>query len=309
MPELKIDVGAGTKGPRSLFIKLFTEAELAALFIDQYRSVWTARARKFMKQATAMEKVTWGGRACTLIRHTSVPAADYVRLKSVLATTMDCLGQCPSLTLSAYPIEFLIDSTPGSAGYVIQDKRDAPKKISVFLGSDVWGFQRTNTRIIANYLHKYIRSSSEAEKARRRTLAAVFHEFGHVFHQLTAPSHYFMLGILGILQGRGQSELRKEEHLHSMWRMFPGFPSVAYMKQFHRGIEQYARTQVSGYASEREPEIVAEVFSGLMMGITFAPDTKTLYEALGGHVPEDVMRYETQEVAKISDLIHHWSLP
>jgi hypothetical protein len=312
MSEIEINIGNATTDPASnrLSIKSLSPLELRKCFVTQYRSVWMDRASDFMSSGgTAQERQTRHGVNYSIIRRTSVPAGDYQRLVGVISTAMDCLLQCPSIRFELHPITFVVDSVSGSAGYVVRKSLYEEAQIWVFLGADVWGAQRTTTGIIANYLHKYIRGSNNYEKSRRRTLTAVFHEFGHVFHQLASPSHYFVLGEFSFLWSKTQGELLKNAPYHELWRLFPGFPSVAYMKKFHQGLARYVSAHVSSYAAGREPEIVAEVFSGLMMGITFPPEVLALYRALGGHVPEDEMRYETQEIAVIEDLIHRWAQP
>ena len=296
MSSIKIDVGPATTGARTLSIQRMQDREIGLNFVEQFKDTWHDRASTFMlKGGTASETLTAGALSYRVIRHVSVPAGDYQRLRGILTTAMSCLDQCPSLCLRDYPVEILVDTARGSAGYVIQDKLLGQRKVSVFLGIDIWGTQPTNTGIIANYLYRYLRCS-EAEKIRLRTLTAVFHEFGHVFHQLLSPSHYFALAVLPILSGKGEKEMREPRN-RPMWRLFDMCPSVAYLRDFHRGLQRYLSAHVSSYASDRPLETVAEIFSGLMMGIRFTPDVLTVYRAFGGHVPEDGMRYETTDVA------------
>ena len=75
------------------------------------------------------------------------------------------------------------------------------------------------------------------------------------------------------------SELSKS--YTTQYSHFPMAPSIQNMKDFCDKVTSIARG-VSGYASSHPCEFIAEVFSGLMMGVPYSQDILNAYAACGG---------------------------
>ncbi len=122
---------------------------------------------------------------------------------------------------------------------------------------------------------------------KKAALCAVFHEFGHAFHQLQNPGHFHALAafwtLVHNLAGGGVSweELQNDPRLQERYAWLLHAPSRATLLQFRERFLEIAQT-VSTYASSHPNETVAEIFSGVMMGAPISADALTLYQELGG---------------------------
>lgn len=125
-------------------------------------------------------------------------------------------------------------------------------------------------RIVADRLYDYYKSSMSGSAVERSILAQIYHEFGHIFHQLTGPAGYG-LGV-DLVAGIGADDTGSAAH--QFWHR-----SVATVKKLG---QQF----VSEYAGNGQlNEYVAEVFSGLMMGVDWdlvSPNVLGLYQELRG---------------------------
>jgi hypothetical protein len=173
-------------------------------------------------------------------------------------------------------------------------------------------------------------------------LAMIFHEFGHVFHQLNSPSHYFALGHLSVMKDKGISEYgyapkptfvepktnlfnRKKllqkaqedfEKQMSSWANSSAYTSrlinrlkyfggdgPATIVDFAKGVIEYTKKHMGTYAGERMPEMVAEGFTAQMMGVGLGSELQALFETYGGMVPNDEMKLSTDEGYSLADLM------
>lgn len=116
--------------------------------------------------------------------------------------------------------------------------------------------------------YDYYRGKQPSKK-RRCGLNQVFHEFGHIFHQLEHPQDYFRC-----------ADLAKT----------PYKALDANQKILQDFVYRHGSDFVSQYAAKNPAEYVAEVFGGIMMGIDWnvidpQQDVTTLYTHLGGPTP------------------------
>jgi hypothetical protein len=136
----------------------------------------------------------------------------------------------------------------------------------------VGGWTMSPPRILSDRFYDYYRGTYVSEEA-RCGLAQVFHEFGHIFHQLQRPYDYLLCADVGFkaTQPLATDEARQRDML---------LPNT----------RTQARTYVSQYAGHGDKvlvEYVPEVFAGLMMGVDWRAVDPTLgaynaYLAIGG---------------------------
>jgi hypothetical protein len=134
------------------------------------------------------------------------------------------------------------------------------------------GWTLNPKRIISDRFYDYYKGTYYSEEA-RCGLAQVFHEFGHIFHQLEHPTDYFLGADVAVKA------------------MVPlATPQALQRNMLLPNTSTQARTYVSEYADDGDRalnEYVPEVFSGLMMGVDWNAVDPTLgaynaYLALGG---------------------------
>jgi hypothetical protein len=316
MTNIVIDVGEGTsdQNAKTLIIKQLSKQQINERFFSQgYDGLEKTRNNGFVqiqeldvstgkggmgKQTKLTNGIRW-----TIERQLAVPSEDYQRFVRIIIKALTALTQNDEILnlLKENALEFLMTEKNGSAGYVVMDTPIAPRKMRMYCGKDLWGKGVTKTSIVGNFLYKAVSGSDDA-KSECRILAMVFHEFGHLLHQMMSASHYFALGALGVLQSKHNSEFPTHRFLY----LFSNGNQIA-MKAFHEGIKKYAALHVGVYASDREPEIVAEIFSGLMMGVVYEKGAMDIYEAFGGFLPPKEMRYEQKEVGKLEDIMQQFN--
>jgi hypothetical protein len=127
-------------------------------------------------------------------------------------------------------------------------------------------------RILSDRFYDYYRGTYHSEEA-RCGLAQVLHEFGHIFHQLQAPTDYFLGAEVA---NKANQPLATPQALQRDMLL----PNT--ITQAHTYVSEYA-----GDGNRALNEYVPEVFAGLMMGVDWNAVDATLgaynaYLALGG---------------------------
>jgi hypothetical protein len=134
------------------------------------------------------------------------------------------------------------------------------------------GWTMNPMRILSDRFYDYYRGTYYSEEA-RCGLAQVLHEFGHIFHQLQAPTDYFLGAEVAV---KANQPLATPQALQRDMLL----PNT--ITQAHTYVSQYA-----GDGNRTLNEYVPEVFAGLMMGVDWNAVDATLgaynaYLALGG---------------------------
>jgi hypothetical protein len=136
----------------------------------------------------------------------------------------------------------------------------------------VGGWTSLPSRILSDRFYDYYKGTYHSEEA-RCGLAQVFHEFGHIFHQLHRPNDYFLGADVGYKA------------------MVPlATPEALARDMLLPNTRTQGRTYVSQYADDGDRtlnEYVPEVFCGLMMGVDWNAVDPTYgvynkYLAIGG---------------------------
>lgn len=125
-------------------------------------------------------------------------------------------------------------------------------------------------RIVADRIYDYYKKTLTGAPVERSILAQIYHEFGHIFHQLTGPAGYGLGADLVAGIGAGATGSLEHQFWH---RSVPTARSIG-------------KKYVSEYSGNGQlNEFVAEVFSGLMMGVDWnavSPNVMGLYRELSG---------------------------
>jgi len=169
-----------------------------------------------------------------------------------------------------------------SIGWVFHRPGRSEKIACLVLGNSVCG----SSNLVADSVYDYYKPKIAAYAQLMRVRTAIFHEFGHIFHQLHFGNHYFAMLDLCKIQDKAQSEFDdvNERRIQKAKKMFPRHPSLLNMKTFY-GVIAAQASQVSGYARQNAVEFVAEVFSALLMGVPLQDLTRDTYFRIGGPVP------------------------
>jgi len=109
---------------------------------------------------------------------------------------------------------------------------------------------------------------------RMQVLTAVLHEFGHCLHAYLHPDRFLACNRIAQLRNEGSTKPEDSD-------FFSPLPSTRDFKVLSGEIVRISRL-VSGYASKHPLELIAEVFSGVLMGESFSEEVMTAYAALGG---------------------------
>ncbi|XXF78155.1 hypothetical protein P2318_34705 [Myxococcaceae bacterium GXIMD 01537] len=135
-----------------------------------------------------------------------------------------------------------------------------------------------NLRLVADQVYDYYRPTFTVNALRRRVRTAIFHELGHVFHQLDSPDDYW-----AIADETGTNNwyaVRGNRYTNALL----SWPVV---EREHIRVLRVGVAEVSRYGGLPElqggvNEFVAEMFSGLMMGVPYSAAALNEYAAAGG---------------------------
>jgi hypothetical protein len=131
------------------------------------------------------------------------------------------------------------------------------------------------SRILADRIYDYYKPTKTISEKDRCALAQIYHEMGHIFHQLSSPGEYFLNA--SVAEGTDNSN------------------AAVTREQLHPDVVRLAKAFVSQYAGnaggkKELNEIVAEVFAGIMMGVDWdqvdtSGELMNTYRTLGGPIP------------------------
>jgi hypothetical protein len=325
-----MDVGnATTSKTTTLKVTELNNFEKKAAFVAQFEGNYGARLKNFNSNKARTVELIDSGISYSLVSHDSIAGNHVLRMRKNLAVVLAGLAQSADYDLAEWPVTIYIDKGKGSAGYLIRQSLNYPEEIGIFFGLDVYEDKPSSgTSILANYLYNTGKKVGNASLLDTRIQAMIAHEFGHVFHQLHRPSHYVALSKLSELYKKSKSEFvhhslpvrgkakffgkKTQKQLDDEYDMamdrwqnnakyvdsylgkmrhFGGDMPPA-MIDFGKGVAGYVQKTMGGYASERAPEVVAEGFAGLMMGVSLGSELQQLYETFGGYVPSSKMKLE-----------------
>jgi hypothetical protein len=172
-----------------------------------------------------------------------------------------------------------------SVGFVYKKlTADPHPRVALILGDSIG--TATGTQLLCDDVASYYRPTFTISARERRGLTAIYHEFGHIFHQLQSASHYYAMADLIKLFNAGAGAFMADPAYAS----FANAPSFADISSFRQAVVDWGQT-VSQYASSHPNEFVAETFSGLMVGAPVQAGAEAAYQVLGGVVPPTGVRH------------------
>lgn len=139
----------------------------------------------------------------------------------------------------------------------------------------IGGARQRPPRVIADRIFDYYKSARTVDEKAKCSLNQALHELGHIVHQLTAPDDYWLnADVAG-----GKNPIANFQRQNEF---------AAIRDRGLRFVSQYAGTDAKSLN-----EFVAEVFSGLLMGIPWdkidsSGKLMTTYVSLGGPIPPDL---------------------
>ena len=235
---------------------------------------------------------TYQGISYTLYRDAGESAVHFAFKKARLKEAIDKLQQAGIMFANAdvHRFQVICYSNGPSRGVVCIEAGAALPSVVLMLGDRICqhvttqfppppvvagGYTGNPKRIISDRLYDYYRGTYQSEEA-KCGLAQVFHEFGHIFHQLQRPTDYFLASDVA---NKAAQPLAT--------------PQAVQRDMLLPNTRTQAHTYVSEYAGDGDRtlnEYVAEVFSGLMMGVDWTAVDPTLgaynaYLAIGGPTP------------------------
>ena len=258
----------------SITIKDLDDTELAAR--------WKANVAKFGDRAkswkTAHRSLDVEQRIVVGVKlkmHVDATDPDAEVKKAQVAAALGVLETVGGLSLPNDKLEVYSHSAEQAClGFVLS----APGGVQAVMTLGT-GVTTTRMQLVSTIIHDEYAKTQASSAADMRVRAAIMHEFGHIFHQLLAPSHYFALASVAILSTKTQGELAGLAN----YALFPDRPSLQEMKAFVVAVKAQG-ARVSEYAGKMDNlnEFVAEVFAGLAMGLSYDDDVMTTYQQLGG---------------------------
>lgn len=265
----------------SLSIKDPSDAVRKLVYSDSNWGLFTARAKRHWEDLdTQTTTRLMAGINVRIVAVRNDPDFD-VKVRSVEAALESFRGK-PAFALPQKKLElYLHVADQVCLGYVLQRPGHMSPIVAIALG---WGAVRGNGNpMMPDLVYDYYKPTFSVNAKKKRVLTAVYHEFGHVFHQIHNPSHYYALGQAPLLMHKAQSELTGE--CAERYSHFTNAPSPAQLQAFVNKINRGVAREVSGYASTHPNEFIAETFAGLMMGVPLSADVVAAYQLLGGVMP------------------------
>jgi len=245
---------------------------------------FTNRRRDWADVNMERSSATLGGVQCRIYRDPDDTDFTVKRaeLKKVLEQFRGNQGfRFPNQRLKVYCVQSTF-----SIGWVFYKQGSPRKTACLVLGGTICTRAR-GMSLVADDVHDYYMPKIAAYAPKMRARTAIFHEFGHIFHQLHDGNRYFAMGDFVSIRKKAQSELDDVEgeiNIQTAMRMFPRRPSAHHLGTFSDAIKALARP-VSTYAADNPLEFVAETFSALLMGVPLQDLTLDTYRAIGGLVP------------------------
>lgn len=273
----------------SVRVNEFTQTALDAAFQNVHtRSNGVKDRSKLLTNASSLQTqtVTWGGVSCKILSLASDPHLKTKRdaLKKVLEALSGQTGMgIPGNAMEVCMVS--VHTTPQtsysnmSVGYVYQDANNSPstQRVCLILGDSIC--EKGSDTLVADAVHDYYKGTLTVNADLWRAMAAVHHEFGHLFHQLHNPHHYWAIQDL-----HAAVVAKTKFAATSGYGSFVGSPSLQVLQDVDDAMLAYGR-MLSGYATKHPLEVVAETYSSLMVGAPLSSQQTTAYTAMGGFSP------------------------
>jgi len=273
----------------SVRVNQFTQTALDAAFQNVHtRSNGVKDRTKLLRDASSLQTQTviWGGVRCNILSLASDPHLKTKRdaLKKVLEalagqTGMDISGNTMDVCMVSTRSTPQTSHSNMSVGYVYQDADSSPstQRVCLILGDSIC--EKGSDTLVADSVHDYYKGTFTVSAKLWRAMAAVHHEFGHIFHQLHSPHHYWAI------QDLHAAVVAKTNFATSSgYSTFVGSPSFQVLQDVDTAMLAYGR-MLSGYATKHPLEVVAETYSSLMVGAPLSSEQTTAYTAMGGFLP------------------------
>ncbi|MCP4132420.1 MAG: hypothetical protein GY754_15720 [bacterium] len=266
-PEVELVIKDLSANEQKAFIK---KENLERLYV-KYRTGW---AKKSLK----VEEHKWGGVAVKL--HAASDDPDIAVKKEAIRIALEMV-QAKGFKFPGNNIEFFCHSYKKSCVGFLLPMLQSSKGVIV-LGTNALHVEK---EIVATKIYDQHKARSESDAKLKQATTAVLHEMGHIFHQYAALSYYTALVNLKKLTKLNESAytqlLGSSSDYKKMYASFTSKPTYKQLKDAMGRIDETS-AEVSAYANEHPNEFIAEVFSGLMMGINYSDDIVDIYHALGG---------------------------
>jgi hypothetical protein len=215
--------------------------------------------------------------------------------RSLLKKAIETLAGDPEFVLPQDRLDVFFVPQGTSMGYVVRTSSGAQRQAILIYSDETPDLQREArsldsnahglTYLVGYAVYLYYRPSFTVNAYQAFMLTTLYHELGHILHHLDSPTHFFVLrSINGLVGAMGEDQAGRHRIgrlLRSPYSEVPGFIDA---------LEQ-AGYGVSIYAADKFIEYVAEVFSGLMMGVPFTSETIAIYQQLGGFLPDNAVRH------------------
>lgn len=146
-------------------------------------------------------------------------------------------------------------------------------------------------RLVKDQVKDYYAPTWTKNSNHKMALCLVYHELGHAIHQWKSPSSYFSLKDQHEEIGsgrRGEDGKRRGDQELLGWAN----RKKTALGRIHDAYSVMAEKKVSSWAGAMGlPEIVAEMYSGLVMGVPFGDEAMELYAKLQGPMPPVASRH------------------
>ena len=272
--------------PKPLNYTVLTEEEIDANFERQTTKLIAPRLESWRNNgAGKAERVeVFGGVTCTFKYDT-----DDRYLSFKIAAVRDVLTNV--LTNDYYKVipdnamTFYCDGrAQGSTGYVRWDATARKRVALMFMGYGL--VDQGSSPTVACTLVEKGKFTGSAKQF--HTKVAVCHEYGHIFHQLHRPAHYFALADCSTFWGDGMTltDIQASPDFTTRFARFRGYTKQD-LKNLKAALKKWTAI-IGGYchsANENPNEYVAEFFAGRKgANVPFVNLAKmqAVYDGLGG---------------------------
>src|SRR5262245_24790134 len=224
-----------------------------------YRAAGESAVHFAFKKARLKEAIGQLQQAGIMFQNADVHRFHVICYPNGLSRGVVCLEAAPAGGLNALPTVVL---QLGNRVCEHVTTQGPPPAYAAPPPATVGGWTMAPPRIISDRFYDYYRGTYVSEEA-KCGLAQVFHEFGHIFHQLQRPNDYFLGADVGY---------KANQPLVT--------PAALARDMLLPSTQTQARAYVSQYAGAGDKalnEYVPEVFAGLMMGVDWTAVALSAY--------------------------------
>lgn len=270
--QMTLDDGHGAQQV-TLTSKNFSQAEETA-FLDRnqtnlYDKLDNAGFNTSM--LVVSDTITVGPVQVDFYKTTAGPYQRYDDMKKAVRRAIEMVNQDPALVFPNNLLRvFCAEAADLSLGY--RYNHNGREHAAITLGrTAVQAAMNPNTKTVAEEVAAYYNPTFSVDSLDRRICTTALHEMGHVFHQIQHLEYYITLARVAELAGQAidvPSVTAQMGQAHNLPKQadFNPVPTAAQLYQFVRHTLR-AGAGVSYYANfSGLNEVVAEVFSALMMG-------------------------------------------